>query len=124
MANNCGASVTEEVNIIFYWKSQESCQANECRIRIYWLNEVEVVVLASNFAVSSGETIADITPEIIYFVCYNFDLLPHKVMLVEHYSFGNLSDENIYFHVLYANNEARIYEISRNKLTRLINKQI
>ena len=43
-------------------------------------------------------------------------------MLVEHYSFGNLSNENIYFHMIYVNNEATIYEISKDKLRQLLNK--
>ena len=114
----------EKININYYWKSEESCQPNECGIRIYWLNEAKVVVIASNIIVSLSGAVASITPEIIDFVCDNFDLLPHKMMLVEHYSLGNLSNEQLYFHVLYTNNEARIYEISPNELTRLIGKQI
>ena len=115
-----GTCMTEKIDINYYWKSKESCQPNECKIRIYWLNEVEVVVITSNVIVSPGKIVASITPEIINFVCDNFDLLPHKMMLVEHYSFGNLSNEEIYFHVLYTNNEVRIYEISPNELTRII----
>ena len=110
----------EKIDINYYWKSEESYQPNECNIRIYWLNKVEVVVIASNVIVFPSVTVASITQEIIDFVCDNFDLLPHKMMLVEHYSFGNLSNEEFYFHVLYTNNEARIYEISPNELTRII----
>ena len=114
----------EKVDINYYWNFEERCQPNECRIRIYWLNEVEVVVIASNVIVSPGKIIVCTTPEIIDFVCDTFDLLPHKMMLVEHYLFNDLSNEEIYFHVLYTNNEARIYEINPNELTRLIGKQI
>ena len=124
LVDNYGASVTDKVELIFYWKSRENRQPNECRIRIYWLNEAEAVVIASNVIVFPGRTTIDIIPEIIDFVCNNFDLLPHQMMLIEHYSFGELSYEDIYLWVVYFNNEAIRQMISRYKLTSLIGKQI
>ena len=41
-------------------------------------------------------------------------------MLVEHYPNSGLLHEDLYLHVLYVNNEAMRYEISKDKLMRLI----
>ena len=43
-------------------------------------------------------------------------------MLVEHYSLSNLKDGDVYFHVLFIDDEAIRYEISKDKLRQLLNK--
>ena len=111
-----------ETKIVINWLSSED-KLNQYRLRIYWLTKVKSIVVVSNITDFPGRKIADITPRIIYFVNNNFALASDKIMLVEHYPINSLH-EDLYFHVLYVNNEAIRYEINKDKLTRLIGKPI
>ena len=113
----------EEVKIIINWLSKEDDELNQYRLRIYWLSKLKAVVVVSNVTNLPGRKIADITPQIIYFVSNNFDLSTNKVMLVEHYPISSLH-ENLYLHVLCVNNEVIRREISKDELTQLIGKPI
>lgn len=114
----------EEVKVIINWLSEEEDELNQYRLRIYWLSWIRAVVVASNITSLPGKKIADITPEIIHFVSNNFDLSVNKVMLVEHYPLANVADGDVYLHLLFVNHEVIRYEISKDKLTRLIGKPI
>ena len=109
----------EELKITINWLSEDD-ELNQYRLRIYWLSSTKAIVIASNITYLPGRKIADITPQIISFVSNNFDLSVNRVMLVEHYPNSGLLHEDLYLHVLYVNNEAMRYEISKDKLMRLI----
>lgn len=113
-----------EVNIIFNWVFESDYEPNQCRLGIYWLSCIRAVVVASNISVFPGRTIADITPQIICFACDYCDLFPDKIMLVEHYSIGNVLDRDVYFHLLFVNNKITRYGISKDELICLIGKPI
>ena len=114
----------DEANIILNWEFESDYEPNQCRLRIYWLSWIRAVVIASNITVFPGRRIADITPEIIYLACEYCDLFPDKIMLIEHYSIGNVRNGDVYFHLLSVNNEIIRYDISQDKLTWLIGKPI
>ena len=113
----------EEVKTIVNWLSEDD-ELNQYRLRIYWISWVRAVVVASDITVLPGRKIADITPQIIRLVRDCFDLFPNQIMLVEHYSISNVSDGDVYLHLLSVNNEIIRYEISKNELMCLIDKQI
>ena len=117
-------SLSDEVKIIVNWLSKEDDELNQYRLRIYQLNWIRAVVVVSNITVFPGRKIADITPRIICFACDYCDLFPDKIMLVEHYSISNLPDGDVYFHLLFVNNETIRHEISKDKLAWLIGKPI
>ena len=122
-------SLSDEVKIIINWLSEKDDELNQYRLHIYRLNWIRAVIVVSNITVFPGRTIADITPRIICFACDYCDLFADKIMLVEHYSISNVPNENVpnedvYFHLLFANNEVTRYEISEDELTRLIGKPI
>ena len=110
----------DEVNIIITWESEEDDELNQYRLHIYWLSWLKAVVVASDMTHFSCRKIANITPQIICWVSDCFDLFPRNIMLVEHYPSDNSLDEDLYFHVLFKNNETLRYEIDQDKLTRLI----
>ena len=113
----------EEVKTIVNWLSEDD-ELNQYRLRIYWIGWVRAVVVASDITVLPGRKIADITPRIIHLVKDCFDLFPNQIMLIEHYSISNVPNEDVYFHLLFVNDEVIRYEISKNKLMCLIDKQI
>ncbi len=113
------ASLIEETKIIINWLCEDD-ELNQYRLRIYWLNWIQAVVVVSNITELPGRKIADITPRIICLVADCFDLFPSNIMLVEHYPRGNLLNKDVYFHVLFKNNETMRYLISKDELTRLI----
>lgn len=115
--------MSDKIKIIVNWLSEEDDELNQYRLRIYWLNSMEALVVASNITFVPGRTIADITPQIIYFVNENFDLSVNEVMLIEHYPNSNLH-EDVYLHLLFVNNELTRYEIGKDRLMCLIGKQI
>ena len=108
----------DEVKIIIDWLSEDD-ELNQYRLRICWLSWTKAIVIASDITCLPGRKIADITPQIICWVSNCFDLFPSNIMLVEHYPISSLR-EDLYLHVLYVNNEAMRYEISKDKLMRLI----
>ena len=110
----------EEVKTIINWLSPEDDELNQYRLRIYWVSLVKAVVVASDITVLPKRKIADITPQIIRLVKDCFDLVPDRLMLVEHYPIS--IHEELYLHVLCVNNEFIRYEISNNELTQLIGK--
>ena len=101
----------------------EDDELNQYRLRICWLNCVRAIVIVSNITSFPGRKIADITPQIICFINKSFNLSNDKVMLVEHYPINSLH-EDLYLHVLWANNETVKYEISKDELIRLIGKLV
>ena len=107
----------EEVRITINWLSEDD-ELNQYRLRIYWLSWTKAIVIASNITDLPGRKIADLTPQIIRFVSNNFDLSVERVMLVEYYPTSSLC-EDLYLHVLYVNNKAMRYEISKDMLMRL-----
>ena len=107
----------EEERITINWLS-ENDELNQYRLGIYWLSWNKAIVVASDITHLPGRKIADLTPQIIRFVNDNFDLSVNRFMLVEHYPISSLR-EDLYLHVLYVNNEAMRYEISKDMLTRL-----
>lgn len=113
-----------EVDIILNWKRKAHEELNRYHVRIYRLDRSRAIVIASNITVFPNRTIADITPEIINFVCHYFNLFHDKIMLVEHYLLNNLPNADVYFQVVFINNEATRYDLSKDKLIRLIGKQI
>lgn len=113
----------EKVKLIINWTSKEDDEINQYSLRIYWRTLVEAVVVVSNITNFPGRKIGDITPQIIDFVNNIFDISTDKVMLVEHYPISSLH-EDIYFHVLYVNNEPIKYEINKNELIGLIGKSM
>ena len=110
----------EEVKIIINWLSEEDDELNQYRLRICFLSWIKAVVIASDITHLPGNKIANITSRITHLVSDYFDMCPRNIMLVEHYPSDNLLDEDTYFHVLLKNNETMRYEISEDKLTRLI----
>ena len=124
MADNYGASMTDEVKIIVNWLSQEDDELNQYHLHIYWLNWMRAIVVASNVTLFPGRTIDDITARIICLSCDYCDLLPDKIMLVEHYPLENMLDEDVYFHLLFVNNQVIRYDISKDELSWLIGKPI
>ena len=110
----------DEVKIIINWLSEEDDELNQYRLRICLLSWNKAVVVASDITHLPGMEIADLTPRIICLVGDYFNLCPHNIMLVEHYTSDSLLDEDVYLQVLFKNNETMRYEISEDKLTRLI----
>ena len=114
----------DEETIIINWLSEEDDELNQYRLRIYWLSWIRAVVVASNITVFPCRRIIDITPQIICFACDYCDRFPDKIMLVEHYSLANVLDGDVYFHLLFVNNEITRYDMSKDELTCLIGKPI
>ena len=113
----------EEVKLLVNWVSEEDGELNQYRLRICWFSSLKAIVVVTYITSFTGRKISDITPQIICFVSSNFDLSTDKIMLIEHYPINSLS-EDIYFHILYVNNEAIRYEISQDELARLIGEAI
>lgn len=113
-----------EVNIVLNWKRKPDEELNQYRLRIYRLDRFRTIAVASNITTFRNRTIADITPEIINFVRQYFNVLDHRIMLIEHYLLNNLKNADVYFHVVIMNNEVTRYDLSKDKLKRLIGKQI
>ena len=111
-----------EVNIVLNWKRKPDEELNQYRLRIYRLDRSSIIAVASNITTFANRTIADITPEILNFVSQYFNVSQHKIMLVEHYLLNNIKNADIYFHVVLINNEAIRYDLSKDKLKRLIGK--
>ena len=110
----------DELNIIITWESEKDDELNRYHLRICCLSWVKTVVVVSDITHFPGRKIANITPQIICWVSDCFDLCSRNIMLVEHYPSDNLLDKDLYFHVLFKNNETMRYEIDQDKLTQLI----
>ena len=111
-----------EVNIVLNWKRKPDEELNQYRLRIYRLDRSSIIAVASNITTFANRTIADITPEILNFVCQYFNVSQHKIMLVEHYLLNNIKNADVYLQVVMMNNEAIRYDLSKDKLKRLIGK--
>lgn len=114
----------EEVEIIVNWLSEEDDEINQYRLRIYWLDWMRAVVIASNITVFPKRKIVDITPQIIRLVKNSFAVFPNKIMLIEHYPLSNVLGRDVYLHLLFFNNEVTRYEISKNELISITGKFI
>ena len=114
-----------EVDTVFGWQSIEDSAHNQCRIRIYWITWEKAIIVATDISENSADSkIAKCTKEIINFASNLYDLVPRKTMLVEHYPKKELPDKDTDFQVLLTKDKAVRYEIDRDELIRLINKQI
>ena len=114
-----------EVDTVFDWQSEKDPAHNQCRIRIYWITWEKAIIVATDISENSADSkIAKCTKEIISFASNLYDLFPNKTMLIEHYPKQDLSDEDIYLQVLLTKDKTVRYEIEREDLIRLINKQI
>lgn len=117
-------TVADDVDTIFSWHSEGDCTVNKCRLRVYWITWEKALVIISEHTDNSGKKITHATRELIRLVSNLYDLLPHKIMWVEHYSEGNSSEQDAYFQVIITNNQVVKYQINKKQLTELSDKVI
>lgn len=116
--------VADDVDTVLEWREEGDLYLNKCRLRIFWFTWDTAIVIASELSDNHGKQITFATTEIIERVNNLYNLVPNKIMFVEHYPVENKPDEDIYLQVLLTKNEAVRYEIKRHKLTELIGKPI
>lgn len=117
-------AVADDVDTVLEWRSEGDLYLNRCRMRICWITWEKAIVIASELEDNHGKQITFATKEIIRLVTNLYDLVPNKIMFVEHYPAENEPDEDIYLQVLITKDEAVRYEIKRHKLTKLIGKPL
>ncbi len=124
MVNDAEIIKPNNVDTVFSWESEVDYKPNKCRIRIYWVTWEKVVVVATDMTNNPGRKIANVTKELLSFINHIYDLVPCKIMLVEHYSANNSFQEDSYLQVLLVNDEAIRYQIDQNRLMKLTEKSI
>lgn len=109
---------------IFDWQSEDEFAHNQYRVRIYWITWEKAVIIATDITENLEGSETANTREIISSICNLHGLVFSKTMFVEHYPSNDLPDKDFYLQVLFTKNEVVRYEIDRDKLIRLIGKQI
>jgi hypothetical protein len=124
MVNDSEIIKPSNVDTVFSWESEVDYKLNKCRIRIYWVTWEKAVVVATDMTDNSGSKIANVTKELLRFIYHIYDLVPCKIMLVEHYSVNNSFQDDTYLQVLLVNDEVIRYKIDQNRLMKLTEKSI
>ncbi|MEY2858686.1 MAG: hypothetical protein RLZZ74_2999 [Cyanobacteriota bacterium] len=93
-------------------------------MRVYWITWDKAIVIATDLTNNPGRKIANVTKEIISFTSHIYDLVPSKIMLIEHYLISDSSDADTdldtYLQVLLTNNGVVKYAISNSQVSELI----
>jgi hypothetical protein len=117
-------TVPDSVDTVFSWESRVDCEPNKCRIRVHWITWDKAIVIATNITNNPGRRIANVSQEIINFTNHIYDLVPAKMMLIEHYAISDLADEETYLQVLLINKEVSRYKIDSSRLMELMGKPL
>jgi hypothetical protein len=116
--------IPDSVDTVFSWESGVDREPNKCRMRVYWITWDKAIVIATDLTNNPGRKIANVTKEIISFTSHIYDLVPSKIMLIEHYLISDSSDADTdldtYLQVLLTNNGVVKYAISNSQVSELI----
>jgi len=117
-------TINKNQNKVFLWEGKEDYESNKCHVYIYRITRKTAVFIVTDIHNLPSMKMDDITNKIIFFASHAYDLSPEQIMLVEHYSPVNLSKQDIYLQVQVMESKTIRYEIGRNRLIELVEKNL